>query len=253
MVDPYLAIRRCLRPLRRAVSPPGAIWQRGLPHEADFWAEWIRTRGNDFPEEYRERMDPDTAITDPLLLEAIDRTPGPAVRILDVGAGPLTAVGRRDPRALDRTIDVVPVDPLADEYDKLLRAAGVDPPVRTRRCRGEDVATVYGSQTFDIAYARNSLDHAVDPMRIVESLLDAVRVGGTVVLRHYRREAEAMRYEQLHLWNFDVEDGGLFIWNKRKRYDIATRLEGRATVTATIHPGSYHADWTEGYIIRTGL
>jgi SAM-dependent methyltransferase len=110
---------------------------------------------------------------------------------------------------------------------------------------------VFGAQTFDIGHARNSIDHAVDPMRIIESLLDAVRVGGTIVLRHYRREAETMRYEQLHFWNFDVEDGRLLLWSKRKKYDVTKQLEDRAVVTSRIHPGSFHADWTEASIVRT--
>jgi len=250
VLDPDHPLRRRLRPLRRAVSSPTAVWRRGLPLEVEFWADWIRGGGAAFPEEYRERLDPSAPITDPLLLEAIDRTPGSVVRILDVGAGPITAVGKQDPRAQDRVIDIVAVDPLADEYNRLLRDAGIDPPVRTRRCRGEDVAEEVGTRTFDIAFARNAIDHAVDPIRIIESMVAAVCIGGTVILRHYRREGETMGYEQLHFWNFDVEDGRLVLWNRRQRVDLTARLSDRATVTARVHPGSYHSEWTEVSIRR---
>jgi len=248
VLDADHPLRRRLRPIRRLASSTEAIWRRGLPLEVEFWAEYIRTAGGEFPEEFRERLDPQAEIKDPIILEAIDRSDADPVRILDVGSGPLTAVGRRDPRAPERRIDIVAIDPLADAYDRLLAQADLTPPVRTQKCRGEDIFKRYGPDSFDIGYARNSLDHSIDPMTVIENLVRAIKPGGTIVLRHYRREGEAMRYEQLHQWNFDVKGGRLLLWSKRRSYDVSQRLDGRARVVAQVHPGAYHADLVEAVI-----
>jgi SAM-dependent methyltransferase len=249
VLDADHPLRRRLRPIRRLASSTESIWRRGLPLEVEFWTKYLQTRGGEFPEEFRERLDPGAVMADPLILEAIAATNADPVRILDVGAGPLTALGKRDPHEPARNLEIVAIDPLANAYDRLLHECGITPPVRTRQCRGEDIVGVFGRQVFDIGYARNSLDHSIDPMVVIENLVEAVKPGGTIVLRHYRREGETMRYEQLHQWNFDVEDGRLVVWGKRRRYDISGRLAGRATVIARIQPGAYHADLVEASIL----
>ena len=122
------------------------------------------------------------------------------------------------------------------------------PPVATELCRGEDIAARFSPDEFDIAYARNSIDHSIDPMRVIENMVEVVRPGGAIVLRHYRCEAEVMHYEQGHQWNFDVDQDRLLVWGKRVTYDVTDRLRDRATVVARTHPSSYHADWVEASI-----
>jgi SAM-dependent methyltransferase len=241
-------LRRRLRPIRRLVSFRGSIWRRGLPLEVEFWENYISTGGGEFPGEYQERLDPNAEIRDPLILAAVRRSGSDPVRILDVGAGPLTALGKRDPQDFARRIEIVAIDPLAEEYRRMLRRYGVTPPVLTEACRGEDLDVRFARDTFDIAYARNALDHSLDPMKVIENMVAVVRPGGTIVLRHYRREAEEMSYEQLHQWNFDVEEGRLLLWSKRDTYDVTGQLEHKATVLARLHAGSYHADWVEASI-----
>jgi len=230
------------------VSSTSSSWRRGLPSEVEFWEEYIRTGGGEFHDEYRERLDPTSAITDPLIIDALARSSSELVRILDVGAGPLTAIGKRDPSDPQRKIEIVAIDPLAAEYRRILESFGVAGPVMTEPCRGEDIATRFGRDTFDIAYARNAIDHSIDPMSIIENMVEVVRPAGMIVLRHYRREAEQMRYEQLHQWNFDVDHGRLLLWGKRDRFDVTERLGSKAAVAARPHPGSHHADWVEAAI-----
>ena len=248
MVDLRDPLLRRLRPIRRSLSPTTSIWRRGLPAELHYWAEYLRTGGGQFPEGYTARLDPDAPLTDPVLLEAIERTQGDPVRILDVGAGPLTILGKRHPR---RRLEIVATDPLAEEYDRLLKEFGITPPVRSRPCRGEDVARTFGRHVFDIAHARNSIDHSADPMQVLESMVAAVRPGGTIVLRHYRREGQNTGYAHIHQWNFDLQDERLVIWGRRRRYDLARRLDGRASVRARVQRGEHHADWIE-VVIRPG-
>lgn len=240
-------LRRNLRAIRRRASSPGAIWERGLSSELGFWEEYFRTEGRQFPDGYRIRRDPDAPIADPLLLRAIDRSSSDPVRILDVGSGPLTAVGRHDPRHSDRRIEIIPTDPLAEEYDRLMERFGVTPPVRSRPCRGEDIVTTFGASTFDVAHARNSVDHSADPTVILRNMADAVTPHGSIVLHHFRREGEKAQYADLHQWNFDLEDGRLIIWSKRRRHDVGETLGEGATVTAGIERIAGR-DWVQALI-----
>lgn len=253
MLGPDSAVRRQLRATRRALSSTESVWERALTRELDAWRAYIESGGGDFPEDYRARLDPSAAIDDPMVLGVLARLPEDTVRILDVGAGPLTSVGKADPDNLARRIEVVAVDPLGEHYGRLLVAAGVSAPVTTRTCRGEELMRVFGAERFDIAHARNAIDHSADPMTVVTNMFEVVRVGGFVILHHYRREAELMGYEQLHQWNFDVEAGRLVLFNRRERYDVAEQLGPRAEVVADVHPGSHHGPWVGATIARTGL
>ncbi|MGH8961148.1 MAG: class I SAM-dependent methyltransferase [Jatrophihabitantaceae bacterium] len=238
-------VLRRLRPIRRSLSSPSSIWKRGLPAELEYWTDYLSTGGGQSPNGYQERLDPHAPVTDPVILEAIERTLGDPVRILDVGAGPLTILGKRHPT---RRLEIVATDPLANQYDLIFGQFGIAPPVRTRQCRGEDITSVFGQRAFDIAHARNCIDHSARPMDVIDSMVAAVRPGGTIVLRHYRSEGQRTGYATLHQWNFDVQNGRLVIWGRRRRYDVARRLEGRATVRARLEPGGNHADWVEAVI-----
>jgi SAM-dependent methyltransferase len=159
----------------------------------------------------------------------LDRSPAEEVTILDVGAGPLTWLGYRYP---GKKLTIVPVDPLADEYDRLLRNAGLEPPVRTIRVAGEALLEHFQPASFDIAYATNALDHSADPLTIISNMVTVVRPGGAVVLRHKRNEGQSARYSGLHQWNFDAVDEGLLLWNEAVEVNVGSALAGRATTAA---------------------
>jgi SAM-dependent methyltransferase len=240
-------VRASLRRLRRRASSQRAVWERALPTEVEFWAEWIRTRGMDWPEDFSRRFDPGEPLQEPLLLAVLERLGGDEVEILDVGAGPATWLGKTH---ASKRLRITAVDPLGEAYDRLLADAELEPPVRTRAVPGEQLVEVFGPGGFDVAYARNALDHSADPVRIVRAMLAVVRPGGFVVLRHFENEGETMGYEELHQWNFSVADGRLVVWNARRRVDVTGELAGEARVTAAIEGGSEHARWVTATIER---
>ena len=211
-------------------------WRSRTSSEVDFWAGWlVGAPGTEQWASDREaRLDPDTTIRDPLVRAELERNPAEEVSILDVGAGPVTWLGYRYP---GKKLTIVPVDPLADEYDRLLRDAKLDPPIRTVRVAGEALAEHFGSRRFDIAYATNSLDHSADPFTIISNMAAVVRVGGVVLLRHKRNEGDSAQYGGLHQWNFDVVDDGLVVWNNAVQVNVGAALEGRAVTTAWISGG----------------
>jgi SAM-dependent methyltransferase len=245
------SVRRRLSHIRRRFSSPEDVWQRGLPLEVDFWADYLRTGGGEHPEEFQRRTDPHLPVDDPFLLDAIDRVGGQEITIVDVGSGPLTSVGSRDPRHPERRIEVTAIDPLAKDYQRLLREAGVTAPAPPHDCRGEDVARTFGRGHFDIAYARNSIDHSVDALAAIASMLDAVRVGGAVVLLHRRREAEHHGYTQLHQWNLDVQGGRLVLFDEHRFYDVGEHFADVATTSAELVGTESDATWLAATLVRT--
>jgi SAM-dependent methyltransferase len=200
---------------------------RALREEVGYWEGWLATDGGNYPEDYARRIDPGAEVDDPALRSVLASIPEGTVSILDVGAGPLSIVGCRFP-GLELTI--VAVDPLADKYNRLLHKKGLEPPVRTQALAGERLVAEFGEDRFDIAYAHNALDHAVDPAVIIEQMLAVVRPGGHVVLRHSLNEAVQQNYVELHQWNMDERSGELVIWRPGAITNMTHALAGRAEV-----------------------
>jgi SAM-dependent methyltransferase len=196
-------------------------WREGLGYEVSFWQRSVRTRGAEWPEDFVRRVASEQQVTDPLLLECLRRFETGKVTVLDVGAVPISLVGTSAP---SREINLTATDPLAAEYAGLLADAGITPPVPTELCHGERLLERFARDSFDVAYARNSLDHSYDPQLIVENMVSVVRPGGFVILRHKANEGERESYSGLHQWNFDVESGRLVIWNARGRSDVLSTV-----------------------------
>jgi SAM-dependent methyltransferase len=224
-------------------------WRTRRNSEVDFWAGWLAGAPGteEWASDRQSRLAPDTEITDPLVRTELERSPAEEISILDVGAGPMTKLGYRYP---GKTLTIVPIDPLADEYERLLRDAGLDPPIRTIRVAGEALLEHFGSGRFDIAYASNSLDHSADPLRVISNMTAVVRTGGIVLLRHKRNEGESALYGGLHQWNFDVVDDSLVVWNNAVEVDVGSALRGRAETTAWMSQGEVVARLVVG---ETGL
>jgi SAM-dependent methyltransferase len=192
-------VRSTARRMYVSRSSPLTVWKRGLAHELDWWEDWIQRDGRRWPDAYRDRLDPAAPLDEPLLVRTLEALPDDPVTILDVGAGPCTSLGKTYP---GRTLEITPVDALADEYDALWARKGIAPPVRTLRCRGEDLLDRFAPATFDIAYARNALDHTFDPVLVIRNMVAVTKPSGSVLLRHSTNEAEKADYRGLHQWSF---------------------------------------------------
>ena len=223
------SLRAALRRRRRARLSHQQVWERELPTEVAFWEMWLRTGGHQYPWDFERRLDGVAELQEPELLAWLERTPRERARILDVGAGPLTWLGKTHPLT---ELELHAVDPLAEEYDRLLARFGIEPPVRTQPCRGEDLLERFEPQSFDAVFARNALDHAADPMRIIRAMIRLARPDGVVVLRHLEREGVHEHYEELHQWNFEVRNGELHLWSPRAHHHVTHELAGEARTLA---------------------
>src|SRR5689334_21385605 len=182
------------------------VWSEGLPNELAHWKWWL-TEGpevfkNEAFDDYAWRTDPDSDLrSQPHLTRHLEAfaPAGAKVSILDVGAGPLTCVGKV---WAERTVEITPVDPLAEEYNRLLDEIGLTPLVRTQYAVVEKLAEVLPANHFDLVYCQNALDHVYDPVAGIHQMLEVVKPGHAVVLMHNENEGEREHYHGLHQWNF---------------------------------------------------
>lgn len=151
-------------------------------------------------------------------------------KVLDVGAGPISKVGK----IVDgRSIDLTPVDPLAEGYQQLLAKNGLQPPVPTRKSYGEKLMEQFPENSFDLIHARNSIDHCLDPVVVILNCVRVLKPGCHFYLNHYRNEGIAADYYGLHQWNFHQLDGQFVVSDRfGKVISISSELESMARVTS---------------------
>ncbi len=230
------------------VLPAEWVWSQTFASEVKYWAEWLAREGGEYHSEYLQRLDPTAELDDPLVTTAVDQIPTGEISVLDVGAGPLTAVGKR---YRGRNVNVTAIDPLAHEYDRLLAEHGITPPVRTVYCPGEEITSRVGKDRFDIVYARNSVDHSADPLKVICEMVTAVKPGGVVLLRHFRCEAKNVHYYAIHQWNFDVDDGNLILSRPFRSHNVTDALDSEARTRVWLERSSPHAPWVCAEITKS--
>jgi SAM-dependent methyltransferase len=205
-------------------------WKNALSSEIAFW-EAIGSGSfpnPDWIEEFRTRATKGAewrADLTPFLAN------GRVTRILDVGAGPHTHMGTRNAPG---PLEIVPIDPLAEEYERILAANGIIPVIRTIPGEAERLGDYGFFDSFDIVFSRNALDHSYDPIHSVEQMLMCCRVGGRILLEGSINEGVKQRYQGLHMWNFEPQaDNDLLVWNPEVRVHIRERLGDRADLIAS--------------------
>jgi SAM-dependent methyltransferase len=204
-----------------------AAWEAGKDHEVSFWERYLVTEGLYWPEDYKFRLDLEQPLQS-YVVRFLNAPPGTTVSILDVGAGPLTRLGKR---WQGHTVHITAVDPLADKYKRLLAEVGITPPVQTQPGEVERLSELFSANRFDLVHMRNALDHSYDPLLGIQQMLDVVKPKGYVVLRHVANEGENEDYRGFHQWNFCADNGRFVIWNRNTRLSVNDALDGLAQIT----------------------
>ena len=212
VVRPYWhRIEEQLRVREIAALGPAERWAALQREEIDFWDSIFADPGW-YPDKrivshMAERTDPELPLQ-PYVRERIIAPPGSCVEILDVGAGPLTVLGKKWP---GRTVRIMPVDANADEYDKLLAKHGIKPLCRTIFGYAEDLSNIAPSSTFDLVHARNCIDHSKDPLKAISEMVRAVKPRCFVVLVHKISEGRIEKYAGPHQWNLFPQRGRFYV------------------------------------------
>jgi SAM-dependent methyltransferase len=199
------AHRRILKNLL-VVPPSGpSVLNRwvGVRDEAKFWEDWIITRGGKW-RDFAERIDPGFPLQDYIAKYIVTGRE----RILDVGAGPLTYLGKT---WRGKTLDIIAVDALANEYNEVLEREQIIPLIKTQFVEVEELTNNFEPGAFDIVHARNMWDHTADPLTAFEQMAAMIKPGGVLILANPLGEGEAQNYQGMHQWNITYSDGDLYI------------------------------------------
>jgi SAM-dependent methyltransferase len=212
------------------------VWTGNLQSELDWWKthlancvahpETSQQRGGVF-----FRLNPDAELQ-PEIARFIHSADA---KILDVGAGPLTVLGKV---WQGRRLDITAVDPLARQYSSLLESLQLVPTVSTRFGEAEALTADFEPDSFDLAHARNCLDHSYDPVKAIREMLAVTKPGGVVFLNHSKNEGKRVAYIGLHQWNFRELHGHFVISAPGKRtVNVSKLLTGSADVSVEVKNG----------------
>lgn len=209
----------------------GLIFQltSGITSEKLYWS-YVLWRRNNFMEAkrlqkvVREEIFPQTLLSIIRKYEAEKLKP----KVIELGPGPLSDLAWGVETGL---IDVVAVDPLADEYNKILNARNIFFPIKAVQGTGEGLALPANS--FDIAYLRNSLDHTSDPRKCLINLVRVLKVKGYLYIHSNVREGTRVGWSGLHQHDLVLEENRLIHYNRiGDRTDLTDGL-GLTTIEAS--------------------
>jgi 2-polyprenyl-3-methyl-5-hydroxy-6-metoxy-1,4-benzoquinol methylase len=221
-------LKKIVKTILKPVFKMTANRVSGLEAELRLWDDWLRDKGSKCLDdyrcrEYRYRTDPSSPIHG-WHRELVDMIAADRVSILDVGAGPVTDLGKIHG---SKILSITAVDPLADEYARLIAKYGLEPPVRTRKGAGEHLLELFGKNAFDVVFGQRCIDHAVDPAACVWNMVEVCRVGGIVALAHEENLAENAAYRGLHQWNFSLKDSNLIVSGALYTKNLDEEFRGR--------------------------
>ena len=203
-----------------------SVWSEELAEETDYWEQVINGTHKRDADYFRKRVENHTTKRFQFF-ELFDNPLKGPLKVLDVGAGPLTQIGLSNPSG---PIEVTAVDPLADKYNKLLDDAGINPEVRTQAGTCEGLLEMFQLGSFDVVYSNNALDHAFNPVEGIANMVSLCRPGGIVHIEGRANVGEFNFYSGLHQWNFMAVQGDLIIWRPTEQYSLQKRLGTSAIV-----------------------
>jgi len=236
-----------LRRDRSREDRPKATWNKGLLSEVKFWDRWLRDGNNPA---LLFRLDPNSPLQDWLTVYLNKESK--VNRILDVGSGPLTNVGKRCDVS---ELEIVCCDVLAGEYRELLTRHGIETPYEIRQAEGERLTEVFPENRFDIVFSNNAVDHTHDAVRAIMEMIKTAKEGGFVVIQVAENEGRRNAYRGLHQWDCYI-DQERFMMKRRygQEADIESLFKDIAEVTELSYVSTNPCDlpW-EGRHIRVVL
>ena len=137
--------------------------QNRYDDEVEYWKGALSnafSSGADSNSKYRKLLDVELELDPTIAKELPQPAPEGGWRVLDVGCGPLTVLGKKFQNS---RLNITGVDPLADQYMQMLTELGVVPPFEARQGFGEEVNRYFPHNHFDLVYSRNALDHSQHP------------------------------------------------------------------------------------------
>lgn len=213
-------------------------WIKGIPYEKAFWNNvyrWKRTFDAMMRwAHYGETID----------LEAFDANSflvsrGSCPKVLDVGCGMSYATG--DYMEYEHTkskLDIHYIDPLANEFNKILKRYHKDLP-RIEFGMVEFLSAFVPEHDADLIIIQNALDHSAMPVKGILEAFMTLAPGGILYLNHHPNEAETEQYKGFHQYNIDEAEGKLILWNKTERTVVNDLLREHANIKVRRHSNGH--------------
>jgi SAM-dependent methyltransferase len=202
----------------KANAATDSIWHNNIDSELRHWESWLGDPA--FENLRRQRLEFSKAISADLVRLA-RVPPGATIRVIDVGSGPISTVGRTSPT---NPVELTCTDALADQYNRLLDRFGFASLPRIAPVKGETLADVFGENRFNIVHCSNALDHFENPALSLQHMYRICKPGGVVVILSIEDEGEREKYSGLHQWNLHADDHGFWLWNRTSRRNLLAEL-----------------------------
>lgn len=201
-------------------------WTKGIPYELAFWNNVFRWKhtfdGMMGWSHYGSLIELEGFDVHSFLL------PTESPKVLDVGCGMSYATGNLiEKHGQHQQIDIHFVDPLATEFNKILKRYKRQLP-KIEFGMVEHLSAFFPHRDADLVIIQNALDHSAFPVKGIYEALHTLKPGGILYLNHHPNEAETEHYKGFHQYNIVQEGASLVIWNKHERWDINRLLEGFA-------------------------
>ncbi|MBK8211960.1 MAG: methyltransferase domain-containing protein [Rhodospirillales bacterium] len=143
------------------------------------------------------------------IIASYQRPDGHMIKVLDVGCGPLSVIGKSGPYE----VDLVGIDPLSGTYQKILERHGLVSPHLSIAGMGEQIDTFFSAESVDFIHSRNALDHCEDPRVVIRNMITLAKPNSKIFINVCQNEGENASYSGFHRWNFDEVAGRIIIWN----------------------------------------
>lgn len=225
----------------RIPIPNRIRWEKGIHMEIKFWDDFIRTKGLEWKDEFSDRLNKSTKLQAeliPLLPQGINK-----LKILDVGSGPLSYLGKIYKNI---KLEITAIDPLANEYAKILQKYSVVPIIKTQNVAAENISQHFKENLFDLVFARNCIDHSISPEKAILEMIKVTKQNCYVYMMHKPNEAETENYSGLHQWNFSCVKGDFIISSKNKKLNFSKKYSSYAKIKTSIIKG----DWLITEILK---
>lgn len=203
----WLAMKRVAEKLKKYAKECSleTNWKCGVKDEILFWRGWL-TRNKDSIGKSSELC----SFLKPLIGDKKE------VTIADIGCGAVSLIGNT---YKDVDIKIYPSDICAEEYKKLKEELNIDDGLLIEK---QDMTNLsYDSNTFDIVYCGNALDHCINPRAAISEMIRVCKPGGWILLRHFERVGKKAGYKNLHQWNLEIVDDDCVIWNKNVSFKLS--------------------------------
>jgi SAM-dependent methyltransferase len=176
--------------------------------------------------------------------------PNGALRVLDVGCGPVSALRWG---ALTGEMVLTGLDPLIEMYALVRARHGFDalPQIRCAveiPAFAEQLDELVPDGSFDVIFSRNALDHTREPQRVISHFARKLVPGGRVLLEVATREGTRQKWDQFHKTDIDLADGQLVYRHQHTSFEPLLRPEDKLRLRTI---ASHTTEWLSVALERT--